>query len=75
MLHGEGVIMRVLDKANLSFSLEEFNVGESAISKFDSNAPRIVLVTGPTGSRKTTTLYSVNEIKNEETKIITTEDQ
>jgi general secretion pathway protein E/type IV pilus assembly protein PilB len=78
MLHGEGVVMRVLDKSNLSFSLRDIGMPESTYEKFQKliRLPHgIVLVTGPTGSGKTTTLYSsLNEIKSEDTKIITTED-
>ena len=78
MLHGEGVVMRVLDKANLSFSLRGIGMSEEVYLRFQNliRMPHgIVLVTGPTGSGKTTTLYSaLNEIKNEATKIITTED-
>lgn len=78
MLHGEGVVMRVLDKENLSFSLQDIGMPEDTYLRFQSliRLPHgIVLVTGPTGSGKTTTLYSaLNEIKDEETKIITTED-
>lgn len=78
MLHGEGIVMRVLDKDNLSFSLRGIGMPEDVYLKFQSliRMPHgIVLVTGPTGSGKTTTLYSaLNEIKSEETKIITTED-
>ena len=78
MMHGEGVVMRVLDKENLSFSLRGIGMPQATYDDFRKliRMPHgIVLVTGPTGSGKTTTLYSaLNEIKNEETKIITTED-
>ncbi|XZE55554.1 type II secretion system ATPase GspE [Planctomycetaceae bacterium SH139] len=78
MLHGEGVVMRVLDKSNLSFSLRDIGMPEDTYAQFKKliQLPHgIVLVTGPTGSGKTTTLYSaLNEIKSEDTKIITTED-
>lgn len=78
MLHGEGVVMRVLDNSNLNFSLRGIGMPESTYEQFRSliRQPHgIVLVTGPTGSGKTTTLYSaLNEIKSEDTKIITTED-
>lgn len=78
MLHGEGVVMRVLDKENLRFSLRGIGMSEAIYEHFQRliRLPHgIILVTGPTGSGKTTTLYSaLAEIKNEETKIITTED-
>mgnify|MGYP000862597340 CR=1 FL=1 len=78
MLHGEGVVMRVLDKESLQFSLRGIGMSETIYEQFQRliRLPHgIILVTGPTGSGKTTTLYSaLNEIKNEETKIITTED-
>ncbi len=78
MLHGEGVVMRVLDKESLEFSLRGIGMSEAIYEQFQRliRLPHgIILVTGPTGSGKTTTLYSaLSEIKNEETKIITTED-
>jgi general secretion pathway protein E/type IV pilus assembly protein PilB len=78
MLHGEGIVMRLLDKGRMKFSLEALGM-EHDLHELYSQLIRmphgIVLVTGPTGSGKTTTLYSsLLEIKNEETKIITTED-
>ena len=78
MLHGEGIVMRMLDKDRMQFSLRGIGMDEDIYARFSRliQLPHgIVLVTGPTGSGKTTTLYSaLNEIKNEETKIITTED-
>jgi type II secretion system protein E len=78
MLHGESVVMRVLDKDNLSFSLRGIGMPQDVYDNFQKliRLPHgIVLVTGPTGSGKTTTLYSaLAEIKSEDTKIITTED-
>ncbi len=78
MLHGEGVVMRVLDKNAMKFSLAGVGMEDDTCSRFREliRLPHgIVLVTGPTGSGKTTTLYSaLAEIKSERNKIITTED-
>ena len=78
MLHGEGVVMRVLDKNAMKFSLTGVGMEDDTCSRFREliRLPHgIVLVTGPTGSGKTTTLYSsLAEIKSERNKIITTED-
>ncbi len=78
MLHGEGIVMRVLDKERMHFSLRDIGMPQDVHENFGRliRLPHgIILVTGPTGSGKTTTLYSaLNEIKSEDTKIITTED-
>ncbi len=78
MLHGEGIVMRLLDKGRMKFSLEALGMEPDLHASFGEliRMPHgIVLVTGPTGSGKTTTLYSsLIEIKDESTKIITTED-
>jgi general secretion pathway protein E/type IV pilus assembly protein PilB len=78
MLHGEGIVMRLLDKGRMQFSLLGLGMEPDMYEQFSEliRMPHgIVLVTGPTGSGKTTTLYSsLMEIKDEETKIITTED-
>jgi len=78
MLHGEGIVMRLLDKGNMEFSLERLGMDSNMSRQFSEliRLPHgIVLVTGPTGSGKTTTLYSaLLDIKSEDTKIITTED-
>ncbi len=78
MLHGEGIVMRILDKDRMKFSLRGVGMDEETYAQFSQliKLPHgIILVTGPTGSGKTTSLYSaLNEIKNEEIKIITTED-
>ncbi|MCA9064701.1 MAG: Flp pilus assembly complex ATPase component TadA, partial [Planctomycetaceae bacterium] len=78
MLHGESVVMRVLDKDAMSFSLSGIGMEDDINEQFQRliRLPHgIVLVTGPTGSGKTTTLYSsLAEIRSERNKIITTED-
>lgn len=78
MLHGEGIVMRLLDKGSMEFSLEKLGMNGDLRTSFDDliRQPHgIVLVTGPTGSGKTTSLYSaLLDIKSEDTKIITTED-
>ncbi|MEX0937652.1 MAG: ATPase, T2SS/T4P/T4SS family [Pirellulales bacterium] len=78
MIHGESIVMRLLDKGSMEFSLRKIGMPEDIYKPFNEliRMPHgIVLVTGPTGSGKTTTLYSsLLEIKSETTKIITTED-
>ncbi|HEX2474815.1 MAG TPA: GspE/PulE family protein [Lacipirellulaceae bacterium] len=78
MLHGEGIVMRLLDKGRMQFSLEALGMEHDLHVRYSEliRMPHgIVLVTGPTGSGKTTTLYSsLLEIKDESTKNITTED-
>src|SRR5205085_5332322 len=78
MVFGEGIVMRLLDKGRMVFNLANVGMLPHIYSTFKQLITRphgIVLVTGPTGSGKTTTLYSaLNEIKDEVTKIITVED-
>jgi len=78
MIHGEGIVMRLLDKGGMEFSLGKLGMEADLLKTFREliRLPHgIILVTGPTGSGKTTTLYSaLLEIRNDETKIITTED-
>jgi len=78
MIHGEGVVLRLLDKGAMEFTLSKLGMEEEIYQKYREliRLPHgIILVTGPTGSGKTTTLYSsLLEIRSEETKIITTED-
>ncbi|MCI0705458.1 MAG: Flp pilus assembly complex ATPase component TadA [Planctomycetia bacterium] len=78
MIHGEGIVMRLLDKGRMEFNLKSVGMLSDVYHTFKQLIDRphgIVLVTGPTGSGKSTTLYSaLNEIKDEVTKIITVED-
>jgi general secretion pathway protein E/type IV pilus assembly protein PilB len=78
MVHGEGVVMRLLDKGRMKFDLQGVGMHPDTYKVFKQLIDRphgIVLVTGPTGSGKSTTLYSaLNEIKDETVKIITVED-
>ena len=78
ILHGESIVLRILDKSKVLISLENLGMHPNTFDKFNKamKAPYgIILVTGPTGSGKTTTLYAaLNDIKSVETKIITVED-
>ncbi len=78
MIHGEGLVMRVLDKGNMVFDLRGLGMAEEIYKTYHDliRMPHgIILVTGPTGSGKTTTLYSsLMEIRGPDNKIITTED-
>ncbi len=78
MVHGEGIVLRLLDKNRMVFNLANVGMLPDTYGIFRQLIDRphgIVLVTGPTGSGKSTTLYSaLNEIKNDTLKIITVED-
>ncbi|MSN96745.1 type II/IV secretion system protein [Campylobacter sp. FMV-PI01] len=78
IINGESVVMRILDKSKVLISLEKLGMHPETFKRFNQgmNAPYgIVLVTGPTGSGKTTTLYAaLNDMKDVATKIITVED-
>jgi len=75
---GESVVMRLLDKNNLSVNMSDLGLmteDRESLENLSKMANGIVLVTGPTGSGKTTTLYScLNQINDESRKIITVED-
>jgi type IV pilus assembly protein PilB len=77
-VHGEKVVLRVLDKTNLSASIDKLGLDPETFKqfKFAIDAPHgLILVTGPTGSGKTTTLYSaLNELNNPIYNIVTVED-
>jgi type IV pilus assembly protein PilB len=77
-LFGEKVVLRILDKGNLTLELEKFGIeprAERELMEAISNPYGMVLVTGPTGSGKTTTLYSaLSKINNIDVNIMTAED-
>lgn len=77
-VHGEKIVMRVLDKSNLSASLDKLGLDPDTFTQVKSaiDAPHgLILVTGPTGSGKTTTLYSaLNELNDPVYNIVTVED-
>jgi len=76
--HGEKVVIRILDKTALTGSIDQMGLDEETLVKFRKaiDAPHgMILVTGPTGSGKTTTLYSVlQELNNPQYNIVTVED-
>jgi type IV pilus assembly protein PilB len=78
VLFGEKIVLRILDKGNLTFDLTQFGFEPKALKDFMAgimNPYGMVLVTGPTGSGKTTTLYSaLSKINTEEVNIMTAED-
>lgn len=77
-VHGEKCVLRVLDKSNLSASMDKLGLDEDSYRRLKAavDAPHgLILVTGPTGSGKTTTLYScLNELNNPDYNIVTVED-
>jgi len=78
ILNGESIVLRILDKSKVIINIEDLGMHPDNFAKFKKSmkAPYgIILVTGPTGSGKTTTLYgALNDIKSVKTKIITVED-
>ena len=76
--HGQSVVMRILDRDNIKVSLQDLGFSDDDFAKFKQLIRRpngILLVTGPTGSGKTTTLYAaLNELNRPDVKIITAED-
>jgi type IV pilus assembly protein PilB len=76
--HGQSVVMRILDRDNIKVGLQDLGFADDDFAKFKSMVKRpngILLVTGPTGSGKTTTLYAaLNELNRPDVKIITAED-
>jgi general secretion pathway protein E/type IV pilus assembly protein PilB len=78
MIHGEAVVMRILDRSEMAFGLDRLQMAPEQQKEFLKvlDLPHgIILVTGPTGSGKTSTLYAgLNKINDTERKIITIED-
>lgn len=78
ILNGESIVLRILDKSKVIINIEDLGMHPDNFARFKKSmkAPYgIILVTGPTGSGKTTTLYgALNDIKSVKTKIITVED-
>ena len=76
--HGQSVVMRILDRDNIKVGLQDLGFGDEDWGRFKQLIKRpngILLVTGPTGSGKTTTLYAaLNELNRPDVKIITAED-
>ena len=76
--HGQSAVMRLLDKDSIKVGVRQLGLSENDFRQFKNLIRRpngIILVTGPTGSGKTTTLYAaLNELNRPDTKIITAED-
>ncbi|MDT8390539.1 MAG: ATPase, T2SS/T4P/T4SS family [Lentisphaeria bacterium] len=77
-VHGESIVLRLLEKETSQFDLESIGIDETTRAQFGTMARMpygMILVVGPTGSGKTTTLYSVMQVLNSDSvKIITIED-
>lgn len=76
--HGQSVVMRILDRDNIKVGIQDLGFADDDFARFKTMVKRpngILLVTGPTGSGKTTTLYAaLNELNRPDVKIITAED-
>jgi len=77
-VHGQSIVMRILDRGSIQVNIRDLGFGEEDYTRFQQIIKRpngIFLVTGPTGSGKTTTLYAaLNELNRPDRKIITAED-
>ena len=77
-VHGESIVLRILDRSDTSVSLQQLGMPEDILGSYQNIITQphgMVLITGPTGSGKTTTLYATLEkINSEQQKIITVED-
>ena len=78
MIYGESIVLRILDKEDIVIDLEQLGFSDETLTRFNRLIQKpngIVLVTGPTGSGKTTTLYgALDKINSPDRKIITVED-
>lgn len=78
LIHGEKVVLRILDSSNLSLNLDTFGFEEKSLTDIRTAIAQpygMLLVTGPTGSGKSTTLYSsIREVLSEDDNIVTVED-
>ncbi len=78
IVYGERVVLRILDKSNIVLGLDRLGMASDVLEKFNKLirlSEGIILVTGPTGSGKTTTLYSaINDVNSPEVNIMTIED-
>ncbi|HSW43986.1 MAG TPA: type II secretion system ATPase GspE [Phycisphaerae bacterium] len=76
--YGEGVVLRILDRQSINLSLTDLGMNPEVLAQFESLIKRphgIILVTGPTGSGKTTTLYAaLHTIVSDKIKVLTIED-
>ncbi len=77
-IHGESLVLRILDKSSVVLDIDKLGFAEDMLAEFNGlieNPHGIILVTGPTGSGKTTTLYcALSKINAPDKKIITVED-
>jgi type II secretory ATPase GspE/PulE/Tfp pilus assembly ATPase PilB-like protein len=77
-IHGENIVMRLLEKENINYTISALGLEELDIAELNRLVSRnfgLVLITGPTGSGKSTTLYSIlNRLNTKEQKIVTVED-
>lgn len=77
-VHGEKIVLRILDRASILMSLADLGISPEPLKRFESSFKKpygTVIVTGPTGSGKTTTLYAaLSELNKREVNVITVED-
>jgi type IV pilus assembly protein PilB len=77
-VHGEKIVLRILDRASIMMSLADLGISAGPLKQFEASFKKpygTVIVTGPTGSGKTTTLYAaLSELNSREVNVITVED-